>query len=157
MGFNGIRAAGIEPEAYYSHVLQSQQTPYIFRDTILNNITLGEAFSEREIHEAVEAACLEEFVESKGMDYLIEQNGENISGGQKQRLGLARALIRKPELLMLDEPVSALNPELADTVTERVAEYCRRWRMSLLIVSHNDSFEKYYEEKQNGKVKKIFV
>lgn len=76
MGFNGIRAAGIEPGVYYSHVLQSQQTPYIFRDTVLNNITLGEEFSEQEIREAVEAACLEEFVESKGLDYLIEQNGE---------------------------------------------------------------------------------
>ena len=82
----------------------------------------------------------------KGLDYLIGQNGENISGGQRQRLGLARVLLRKPDLLMLDEPTSALDPELVKALTRRVVQYCRRHSIALILISHNDSFEQYYRE-----------
>lgn len=157
MKYNGVPITDILPEAYYGHVMQSQQAPYIFCDTIINNLTLGETFSKEEIEEAVKAACLEEFIESKGLDYRIAHDGDNISGGQKQRLGLARVLLRKPDLLMLDEPTSALNPEMATTVTERVAQYCERWKIALLLVSHNDSFERYYSEKEKGHEKVIQV
>lgn len=157
MKYNGIPVTDILPEVYYGHVMQSQQAPYIFCDTVLNNLTLGEAFSKEEIEEAVKAACLDDFIESKGFDYLIAHNGDNISGGQKQRLGLARALLRKPDLLMLDEPTSALNPEMVTAVTERVAQYCERWKIALLLVSHNNSFELYYREKENGREKVIQV
>lgn len=157
MWYNGAPVSRIKPDVYYDHVIQSQQTPYIFNDTVLENLTLGETFSEEEIDEAVRAACLEEFIEAKGFSYRIENNGENISGGQKQRLGLARALLRKPDLLLLDEPVSALNPEMAAAVTERVAQYCEHRNIALLLVSHNDSFERYYHEKGNGKEKVISV
>lgn len=148
MKYNGIPVRDIQPEAYYRHVRQSQQSPYIFCDTVLNNLTLGEDFSKEEIDAAVKAACLEDFIENRGFDFMISHNGSNISGGQKQRLGLARALLRKPDLLMLDEPTSALNPEMAASVTEGVARYCERWKIALLVVSHHDSFEQYYRKKE---------
>ena len=157
MRYNGIPVESIQPETYYDHVLQAPQMPYIFRDTILNNITLGESYSEAAVREVITMAGLTEFVESKGKDYLFEQNGENISGGQKQRVGLARVLLRRPDLLMLDEPTSALDAELVSAVTENVVSYCQRYGIALILISHNDSFERYYEKIQPGIKGEIFV
>lgn len=143
--YNEIPIENIAPSVYYNHVVQAPQEAYIFTDTILNNITLGEKFTKEEIEEIIYTVCLDEVINSTGFDYIVEQNGENISGGQKQRIGLARAMLRKPDLLMLDEPISALNPELVSTITERIVQYCNRYKIALILVSHNDSFEKYYQ------------
>jgi len=157
MEYNGIPVETIQPHAYYEHVMQAQQMPYIFRDTVLNNISLGESYGKEELNEVLHVVCLEEFVDTKGIDYQLEQNGENISGGQRQRIGLARVLLRKPDILMLDEPTSALNPELVSMITERIIQYCQRYKMALMIISHNESFEKYYVTSQNIHAEKINV
>ncbi len=143
MSYNGTAVEDIEPGTYYGHVLQAQQTPRLFRDTLQNNITLGEEYPKEAFDEAVFAACLDDLIRVKGADYLLEANGENVSGGQRQRIGLARILLRKPDIMMLDEPTSALDPELAGLVAKRVTAYCEQNRIAVLLVSHNDSFERY--------------
>ena len=157
MEYNGIPVETIAPDVYYQHVLQGQQLPYIFRDTVRENITLGEAVDEENLKEVIHTVCMEEFVGMKGLNYLLEQDGENISGGQKQRIGLARVLVRRPDILMLDEPTSALDPELINMITERIVKYCERYQIALVLVSHNDSFEKYYQRADAGQVKMIQV
>lgn len=157
MKYNGIPVETILPAVYYEHVMQSQQMPYIFKDTILNNITLGEDYAKEALEEVVKTACLKELIDTKGYDYLIEQNGENISGGQKQRIGLARVLLRKPDLLMLDEPTSALNPELVTDITKNIIQYCKDYQIALLLVSHNDSFENYFQEVAADHVKMVYI
>jgi ABC-type bacteriocin/lantibiotic exporter with double-glycine peptidase domain len=147
--YNQIPIETIPISEYYEHVLQAQQTPYIFRDTVLNNVVLGKRYAREDIEEIFHVVCLDEFIEAKGVNYLIEQNGENISGGQRQRIGLARTLLKKPDILLLDEPISALDPELIVVITKRIAEYCEKYKISLIVVSHNDSFERYYEENDN--------
>ena len=146
MEYNGIPVETIPPWLYYQHVLQAQQQPCIFQDTVLENITLGEVYDPQALEKVLHTACLEEFVASKGLDFQITQNGENISGGQRQRIGLARVLLREPDILMLDEPTSALDPELVSVLTERVAQYCLHHGIALILISHNDSFEQYYRE-----------
>ncbi len=87
------------------------QKPAIFADTICYNLTLGNVFSEEKISQAIEQAGLTEFVEEKGLDYVLEEDGNNISGGQKQRIEIARALLFDCSLLLIDEGTSALDED----------------------------------------------
>ena len=156
MEYNAQNVEMIERKAYYEHVLQVLQNPYIFQDTIINNITLEDPYCENEIKEVISVTCLEKLIDEKGKDYLLEKNGENLSGGQKQRISLARALIRKPDILMLDEPISGLNSELADLISENVIRFCQKYNIALLIASHNNSFERYLKSKRE-KIKVVEV
>lgn len=130
-------------EDYYSHVLLVEQMTALIEGDLMENITLGDTFGKGEVEEVIGVCGLEKFINNKGSDFVIEEDGRNISGGEKQRIGLSRFLLRKPELLLLDEVTSSLDREMRDEVAYKVFMYAKKYNMSLFIISHSNEFDKY--------------
>lgn len=94
------------------HISFVRQKASLFRGTIRSNLLMaGAEASDDELHEALRCACAEDIISSKpaGLDEPVEQGGSNFSGGQRQRLSIARALVCKPDILILDDSSSALD------------------------------------------------
>ncbi|UQW97657.1 ABC transporter ATP-binding protein/permease [Rummeliibacillus sp. G93] len=93
-----------------------RQTPMIFNDTLEFNLTLGEDFKHEELNRAVKAAGLSSVVEEKGLDFVLGESGKHLSGGQNQRVEIARAILRERELLIADEVTAALDKDTAEGI-----------------------------------------
>lgn len=141
-GYEGaVRYGGLEQreaslESLYRHVAYVDQQVYLFQDSLRFNLTLGEAYSDREIMEVVCKCRLEGFVRSlpEGLDTVILENGKNLSGGQRQRIALARALLRGVEYLILDEGTSALDEANAVEIETGLLEEAR---LGVILITHN--------------------
>ena len=100
------------PEELRRKIGMVPQKAELFAGTIRDNLRFGKKdATDEEMYAALDAAVAGEFVRSKpgGLDFRLEQAGRNLSGGQKQRLTIARALVRQPEILILDDSASALD------------------------------------------------
>ena len=114
------------------------QSPKIFSGTIAENLRWGNPdASEEELREACRLAQAAEFIDKlpDGYRTRIERDGRNLSGGQKQRLAIARALVRRPEILLLDDATSALDFTTESKLRAAIEETAKRTKMTVILVS----------------------
>lgn len=130
---NGIDIGKIKEESYYQHILMVDQKPLIFHDTLINNITLEDEYSLEEIHEVISVCQLEELAAEKKEEII---DSGSISGGQAQRISIARMLLRKPSILLMDEPTSALDEDTGTNLALALDQYAKKYGITYVVVSH---------------------
>lgn len=112
--FGGVPMDKIAPESLMSHISMVFQDVYLFQDTLRNNIRFGKAdATDEEIIAAAKKACCHDFIMRlpQGYDTMVGEGGCTLSGGEKQRISIARAMLKDAQVILLDEATASLDPE----------------------------------------------
>jgi ATP-binding cassette subfamily C protein LapB len=137
---DGIDARQIDPAELRRSIGYVQQDTQLFYGSMRDNITISAPHvDDAAVIAVAQIGGIDEFVNShpKGFDMLIGERGETLSGGQRQGVGVARAFINKPAILLLDEPTSAMDHSGEDAIKTRLAESTQN--KTLLLISHRSS------------------
>ena len=113
------------------------QESWLLHDTVLNNVTLGDTkLTEEDAKYALQAAGAWDFVQTmpQGVNSTVGERGGKISGGQRQRIAIARAIVHRPKLLILDEATTALDPESEKGICDTLSQL--RGTLTILAISH---------------------
>jgi ATP-binding cassette subfamily C protein len=134
--YDGVPVTDIGLDVVRAHVATVLQHPAMFNDTVRTNLTLGRDFDDAAILRALEVAQLRAAVEDlpQGLDTVIGRQGVRLSGGQLQRLAIARMVLSQPKVVILDEATSALDNETEAGVHRALAGFLRG--RTTLIIAH---------------------
>jgi molybdate transport system ATP-binding protein len=114
--------------------VQRRSVGFVFQDfALFDNMSVKENL----LFVNSDSTLADELLEMMEIEKLADRNVQMLSGGQKQRVALARALMRRPKLLLMDEPLSALDPRMRRKLREKIAELHVRFGMTTLMVSHD--------------------
>ena len=133
------------------------QNEIIFTDTILNNITLFKEVAKKELEKVIGITGIDKFLKEKNisLNFLLEENGHNISGGERQRILLARALLQNKKILILDETTNGIDTLSEENIVRKVKE---EYDVTLILISHRYDnlklFNKIFEIKGGTKCEK---
>jgi ATP-binding cassette subfamily B protein len=140
VSIDGVGVRDLDPEMMWSRIGLVPQKPYLFTGTVASNLRYGNPkATDADLWEALEVAQAADFVREMpgGLESPIAQGGTNVSGGQRQRLAIARALVRKPEIFLFDDSFSAL--DLATDARLRRALRPHTAQATVVIVSQRVS------------------
>jgi ATP-binding cassette, subfamily C, bacterial LapB len=137
---DGIDARQIDPAELRRCIGYVQQDTHLFYGTMRENLTIASPHADdQEVLAAAHTGGIDEFINShpKGFDLLVGERGDTLSGGQKQGVGIARALITKPNIILLDEPTSAMDHSSEDIVKKRLIEAANG--KTVVLISHRST------------------
>jgi len=121
---NNLNIKTIDSRSLKERIIYVSQEAIIFNDTIKNNLLMDKIYSDKALLRALEMVNLSEMIEGldQGLNTVLNYKGTNISGGQKQRLNIARAILRIPDVLILDESINALDSMTRISIVEKLLE-----------------------------------
>ena len=131
---NGDDLSHLDIHSYRNHIGYVSQDVYVFEDSLRNNITSWQDIDEDLILKYSEESTFIEVVNKFGLEKPVGSFGKDISGGQKQRLGLTRELIKNPDLLILDEATSALDPNAEVKIMNNILK--KKSEMIIVVIAH---------------------
>lgn len=117
---DGTELHTVSPESLYETVSVIQQNVFVFNASIRDNVTMFRSFPPEELAQAVRRAQLEALLAERGEDYLCGESGSGLSGGEKQRISIARSLLKHASVLLADEATAALDAQTAHQVTDDI-------------------------------------
>ena len=119
---DGKNLKNIKAESLYECISVIQQNVFVFNSSIRDNVTMFRDFPKTELDEAIEHAHLDELIKRRGEDTLCGENGCGLSGGEKQRISIARSLLKKSSVLLADEATAALDAKTAWQVSNDILD-----------------------------------
>jgi len=153
---DGTDIRQMDPDHLRAHIAFVPQEPFLFSGTIYENIVFSEkAADEKKLAATLQAAALDQTIDmfDDGLDTLVGEKGVILSGGQKQRVALARALFCDVPILLLDDPISQVDIQTADTIIRSLRRL--NGRRTIVMVSHRLSALRYADRivvLENGRV-----
>ena len=137
---NNKEIRNINLKDYYDHIAYIDQATYLINGTIRENILLGENLSFDNLNKIINKSQLCDFIKKhpQGLNTTITSNGQNISGGEKQRIALARALVKNVDFILIDESTSNLDKDTRRAIEETILDFDN---IGLIYVSHNTDNE----------------
>lgn len=131
--FDGTELRQLSGEALYGMVSVIQQNVFIFNASIRNNITMFSDFPREAVERAIEMSGLSALIEARGENYLCGENGSGLSGGEKQRISIARSLLKQSQVLLVDEATAALDARTTYQVSSAILDLSGLTR---IVVTH---------------------
>lgn len=131
---DGTELRELSPEALYGLMSVIQQNVFVFNASIRNNVSMFREFPQEALDEAIRRAHLRELLDARGADYLCGENGKGLSGGEKQRVSIARSLLKKSSVLLVDEATAALDVQTAHQVSSDILDLTG---MTRIVVTHS--------------------
>jgi ATP-binding cassette subfamily C protein len=119
---DGVNLKDIKKVDYFNKIANIEQQVFLFEDTLKNNLTLYKNYTNQEIMDAIKRAGLEDFLKNhaEGLKYKIVDNGKNVSGGEKSRIAIARGLLNKADIILLDEAFASLDYNKAKEIEDSI-------------------------------------
>lgn len=131
--YDGTELRALTCESLYERVCLVQQSVFVFNASIRDNITMFSPFPKEAVDRAIALAGLSELIAARGEDYLCGENGSGLSGGEKQRIAIARALLKNAQVLLVDEATAALDAQTAFQVSSAILDLDG---MTRIVVTH---------------------
>ena len=131
---DGTELRELSPEALYGLMSVIQQNVFVFNASIRDNVSMFREFPQEAQDEAIRRAHLRELLDARGADYLCGENGKGLSGGEKQRVSIARSLLKKSSVLLVDEATAALDVRTAHQVSSDILDLTG---MTRIVVTHS--------------------
>lgn len=131
---DGTELRELSPEALYGLMSVIQQNVFVFNASIRDNVSMFREFPQEALDEAIRRAHLRELLDARGADYLCGENGKGLSGGEKQRVSIARSLLKKSSVLLVDEATAALDVQTAHQVSSDILDLTGVTR---IVVTHS--------------------